>query len=140
MTSVISMGCLRNENGNPLVDGLLLLEMLGSQGPVVISLRDRDSDPECKAWLLQRRITTQYQLRTDSMYGVTRFRRHLEIERAIGRVRLAVTPDPEEARWAFEEGIACLLYLDRGIVDPRMRPGEIRPWDEVVDSIDGRYR
>lgn len=125
MTYLVAVdGVMRTDTGTPVKDVEILVRSLIVQQRVVFSAPE---DSDAAIYLEREGIVGHAGVRYGELLDT------LRQERAQGYVQAVLTPDTEEAKQVFAQGISVFLVGAQRVVDSRWRPTK-RSWGEIAGS------
>jgi hypothetical protein len=132
-------GVLRGRASDPITTGVLLVGTLTAFNQIV--LLSSSSTTETERWLAINKVVDYDEIVDSSaaLVGEDQSRRQLDVARSKGVADMLITADPKLWRYAFDRGIACVLFGPPGQVSPEYRhdaPPKVRAWAEVEAAVE----
>lgn len=141
MSFIVALdGVLRSDNDKPITEGKYLFEALRHFGRTVIAMNE--TREKGLHWCTQNGIKNVDDV-LDTSVDIPDERlpiRQIQVARAIGRVDLVITSDPDTVLWCLENGVPAMLFVKSTTMHPNFRPdgGARRTWDEITTAIEKR--
>ena len=134
MSALISIeGILRTETGDPIPDGIKLFRVLSENYRIILS---SDADPaKTEHWLRSHMIAGYGEFYDSSSFyvGQPLRQRHIDIERAKGKLELFIDSDPESCAYALSQGVVSILFASPKFVRVAR---SVRPWDDLQVEVE----
>jgi hypothetical protein len=138
MTAILVVdGVLRNNNGEPIPEGLKLFRTLVVSYRVVLSCDDTPN--EIDHWLKTNYVFDYGNvLDSTSFYEGQDIRlRHLDLSRADGKVELYVDADPDMCAQVLSMGIPTIFFSTPSYFKASR---EIKPWDTLTQEQENQKK
>jgi len=132
-------GVLRDQNEQPIPTGIILVSTLIVHNQITfLSSMDRSKTEQ---WLDIHKIINYDNLVDSSvaLAGEDLAKRQIDYARSLGGVALFVTGNPYLWSYAFDQGLAAVMFGMPSYIRPEFRPDapkKIRAWDEIEKSIE----
>jgi hypothetical protein len=130
-------GVMRNQQGAPIPNGVLLYHTLKEKNKILLLVDDRD---KADTWLRQHKINKLDDLIDFNipMPGDYPQLRQVEYVRSQGPVDYVITSDPALIKKLLEIGVTVLAFMNPIYIREEFRPDSkvgIKKWADIVDEL-----
>jgi len=132
-------GVLRGEKDQPISQGVIMVGSLSSWNRIM--LMSALDEGATKYWLDTNKVV-DFDKIIDASAGLVNEelgKRQINFARSLGPVDLFITNDPSLWAYAFEQGIAAVMFGVPKYTRPEFRPDapkRVRAWDEIEKAIE----
>lgn len=123
---------------DPIAAGVKMVGALSAYNK--ITLITEMTTPECEQWLNENKIVDFDNIvdKTVKLPDLELKPRQLMVARANGGVELLITSNPQLWAYAFEQGIASVMFGVPSYTRPEFRPDapkKIRAWNDIEEAV-----
>jgi hypothetical protein len=132
-------GVLRGEKDQPISQGVIMVGSLSSWNRIM--LMSALDEVATKYWLDTNKVV-DFDKIIDSSAGLVNEelgKRQINFARSLGPIDLFITNNPSLWAYAFDQGIASVMFGVPNYTRPEFRPDapkRVRAWDEIEKSIE----
>jgi hypothetical protein len=132
-------GVLRGEKDQPISQGVIMVGSLSSWNRIM--LMSALDEGATKYWLDTNKVV-DFDKIIDSSAGLVNEelgRRQINFARSLGPIDLFITNNPSLWAYAFDQGIASVMFGVPNYTRPEFRPDapkRVRAWNEIEKSIE----
>lgn len=133
-------GVIRSrDNEQPISQGIIMVGSLSAWNN--ITMMSNTDEKTTKQWLDVNKIV-DFDRIIDSSVGLvdeSLAERQIKYARSLGPIDLFVTNDPKSWAFAFNQGIACVMFGVPAYTRPEFRPDaprRVRAWSEIEQAIE----
>ena len=132
-------GVLRGEKDEPISQGVIMVGSLSSWNRIM--LMSALDEGATKYWLDTNKVV-DFDKIIDASAGLVNEelgRRQINFARSLGPIDLFITNNPSLWAYAFEQGIASVMFGVPKYTRPEFRPDapkRVRAWDEIEKAVE----